>query len=141
MSVDQLALCTTFLDEMTLDGRINALRETNDFKDLVPEEASHTICLWIMDDFHGLYSPGKMIIDDSYLVANGADVLLNEHRRSLNKEGRRPFKYVYSYEDKNKKLGDFLLLLRSTLEMQGYTPAKKTTFDSNVIHIVDERID
>ena len=131
--------CSIFVDEMTLDGRINALRETDSFKLWVPEEESHTLCLWLRDDLHGFYSPGKMIIDDSYLIDNGADTLLQEFRRSFNKEGKKMFEYVYSATKDNTKFGDFLLLLRSSLEMQGYRPSQKTSFDSNVINIIDER--
>ena len=132
--------CNTFFDEMTLDGRINALRETNRFKPWVPEEASHTLCIWLRDDFNGLYSPGKMIIDDSFLLANGAGTVLEEFRKSFNKEGRKMFEYVYSTTKDNTKLGDFLLLLRSTIEMQGYKPSQKTSFDNNVINIIDKRV-
>jgi len=139
ISEEEKARCNTFLNEMTLDSRINTLRENDFFKHIVPEEESHTVCLWLIDQYGGFYSPGKMVIDDSYLRANGADSLLKEFRKSLKNEGLKPFEYVYSTKD-NTLFGDFLLLLRYTLEMQGFKPSQKTGFDSNVINIIDERV-
>jgi len=137
MMTDQERLsCSVFFDEMTLDGRINLLRETENFKNFVPEEKSHTICLWLQDALYGYYSPGKIVIDDTYLLANGAEQLLDEFRRSFNREGRKPFEYEYSRTKDTKKFGDFLLLLRRTLEMQGYKPSQKINLDVNVINIV-----
>ena len=140
ITVEEQTICNSFYNEMTLDGRINSLRETDEFKYFVPEEASHTICLWLRDDFNCFFSPGTMIIDDSYLIANGADTLLKQFKQSFNNEGTTSFEYVYSSTDDSTQFGDFLLLLRSTLEMQCYNPAQKTSFDSNVINVVDKRL-
>jgi len=136
MTDEECMRCKVFFDEMALDGRINSLRETEYFKNRVPEEKSHTICLWLKNKYCGYYSPGKIDIDDTYLLANGAEQLLDKFRRSFNREGRKPFEYEYSRKNDSKKFGDFLLLIRRTLEIQGYKPAQKINLDVNVINIV-----
>ena len=130
--------CDLFLREMTLDMRINAFRETEHFKDWVPEEKSHVLCIWLKDDMGGYYSPGKMTIDDSYLIANGGENVLQEFIKSLCREGKKVFEYVYSSND-SEKFGKFLLLLRNTLEIQCYKPSQKTIVSHDVINIIDKR--
>ena len=140
MTDDLVNQCNTFYDEMLLDRRINFLRETNEFKDWVPEEKSYTLCIWLRDDMGGYYSPGKMVIDETYLVSNGAERLLNLFRNSLQKEGNKMFEYIYSSSVDNEKFGNFLILLRHTLEMKGYKASQKVHMESDFINIIDNRI-
>ena len=72
--------CKLFYDEMTLDRRINALRSKENFKYFVPEEESHTICLWLVNEIVGFYSVGKIVIDDMYLLGHGAQQILEKFK-------------------------------------------------------------
>lgn len=131
--------CSSFFGEMALDKRINMLRETLLYKNWVPEEESHTICLWLKDSMGGYYSPGKMTIDDTYIISNGGHKVLYTFQRSFNTEGKKPFQYVYTSKD-SKEFGDFLIILRNTLMTQGYKASKTINVDNSLINVIDNRL-
>ena len=123
---------------MALDNRINSLRETEWFKNWAPEEKTYTLCLWIKDVTGHYYSPGKMIIDDTYLISNGGKKMITEFRQSFNKEGMKIFQYTYQDSDE-EGFGDFLMLLRQTILLEGYRVYQNTPLDPDVLNIIDNR--
>ena len=54
----------------------------------------------------GYYSPGKMTIDDTYIISHGGHKMLYTFQKSFNTEGKKPFQYVYTSKD-SKDFGDW----------------------------------
>ena len=140
LSEDEFSRCNAFYGEMVLDGRINALRETYFFKGWVPEEKSHTICLWLKDDMGGYYSPGKITVDDTYIISNGIEHVLTQFKHSFINEGSRVFEYIFDDKTDSEMFGIFLILLRNTLTFKGYRATQYFDRDPSIIHIIDKRL-
>ena len=139
-------------DEITLDGRINTLR-CSYFKDIVPKKKSHIICLWLKDYTHQYYSPGKIDIDETFLLSVGGQSCITnfENFCLLNDNPSQFFEYKFTTPlDQPLKagvnniadlqFGNFLKILRHILETKGYTVCQHMTQSPGVINVLDTRI-
>ena len=129
--------CENFHEELCLDMRINELRSSQMFKYIVPEASWYTVCIWSRDMMNGYYSMGCVQIDTVHLMSAGASHIIEKYRQSLRKDTIIPFEYKLTKDDKNSEsLMELLDKLKIMLRLKGYTLARKSKVDPNILNIV-----